>query len=319
MEILPNIHQVPTPMGDRVVYQYLFVGEQVLLFDTGLATSTEEVVLPYLASLGVDVARLRYALVSHADSDHLGGNGTLKNAAPRVVLMAHNLDTGLIEDVERLISERYSQFEADHGVGYTPAVKDWVRQVCPGGVPVDIGLEGGETVRLSPDWLLKVLHTPGHTFGQVSLYDAKNRVAVIGDSVLWHGVTNAAGDVVIPPTYCYVDSYLNTIRALANMPIDVLLTGHFRVLRGREVADFLTESRLFAQRLEDSVLQAIRQSSAPLTMQELIDALSSQVGSWPAEAKQELAFPLNGHLQRLEAFGQVTRVRKDELVAWHSK
>ena len=318
MEILPNIHRVSTPMGERVVHQYLFVGDKVLLFDTGLDSSIEEVVFPYLKSIGVDPGRLQFALVSHADGDHLGGNQALKRLAPQALLMAHNLDLPLIENVEQLIEERYNQFYTDHGLGISPEGANWVRQFCKSGVLVDIGLEGGETLRLRPDWELKVLHVPGHTYGHLCLYDAMNHLAAIGDAVLGEGIPDAEGQrITLPPTYIYVDSYLSSIKALLNLPIEILLTGHFPVMRGKQVTEFLYGSMFFAQRLEEGILQTIREAQSALTLKEIILALSSKIGSWPAEAcVGDATFPFSGHLQRLENFGLIRQDRKDNLVAW---
>lgn len=320
MEVLPNVHLLKTTLGERVLYQYLFVGEKVLLFDTGLNPNMEETVLPYLDTLGVDVGRLKFALVSHADGDHLGGNEAVKRAVPQALLMAHNLDIPLVENVERLIEERYQQFQADHGLGISAEVADWVREFCKSDVPIDLGLEGGETIRLAHDWSLKVLHTPGHTYGHISLYDAKNRAAVIGDAVLGQGVPDAEGRrITLPPTYLYVDTYLSSIKFLLSLPIDVLLTGHYPIMRGIEVREFLYESLSFAQRVEESILHTVRQSGSALTMKEIINTLSSKVGNWPAEGTtQDAAFPFSGHLQRLENLGLIRRERKNGLVAWRS-
>jgi len=318
LEILPNIHRVGTPMGERVVYQYLFVGEKVLLFDTGLDSSFETVILPYLRNIGVNPDRLQFALVSHADGDHLGGNQALKRLAPQVLLMAHNLDIPMIENVERLIEERYNQFYSDHGLGISPEAIDWVRQNCKPYVSVDIGLEGGETFRLQPGWELKILHVPGHTYGHLCLYDAAHRLAAIGDAVLGEGVPDAEGQrITLPPTYLYVDSYLSSIKALLNLPIDVLLTGHYPIMRGKQVTEFLYGSLFFTQRLEEGILQTIREAHSALTLKEIILALSEKIGNWPAEAcVGDATFPFSGHLQRLENFGQIRQDRKGNYIAW---
>ncbi|MFN8007549.1 MAG: MBL fold metallo-hydrolase [Terriglobia bacterium] len=318
VEIIPHIHQLTTPMGERVVYQYLFVGEKVLLFDTGLDSSIEEIVFPGLHAIGLDAERLNFALVSHADADHLGGNQALKRLVPRVLLMAHNLDIPMIESMEQLIEDRYNQFAVDHGLEVSPEGAGWVRQFCKSDVCVDVGLEGKETLRLQSDWELQILHVPGHTAGHLCVYDARNRLAAIGDAVLGEGVPNADGQrVAIPPTYLHVDPYLNTIKTLLKLPIDVLLTGHYPVMRGKQVTDFLYGSLFFAQRLEEGILQTLREAPAPLTLKEIILSLSPRVGSWPVEpCVVEAAFPFSGHLQRLESLGLIGQERRDKLVSW---
>lgn len=60
-------------------------GERVLLYDTGPAfrgggSAAESVVLPFLASRGIDA--LDDIVVSHSDLDHAGGVGTIREAMP---------------------------------------------------------------------------------------------------------------------------------------------------------------------------------------------------------------------------------------------
>ena len=72
-------------------------------------------------------------LVSHADFDHSAGNASVREAAPHARFMCHDLDRVMVEDIERLIWDRYGEFIADHGIddGDVYAVSDGLT----GGVP----------------------------------------------------------------------------------------------------------------------------------------------------------------------------------------
>src|SRR5215472_8739524 len=86
--------------------------------------------------------------------------------------MAHRIDRGWIEDIEKVIRENYSQFDADHGTSADPKVYDWIRSQARG-TGIDVELLGGERVRLGRDWWLEIVHTPGHTRGRVSVIDPR--------------------------------------------------------------------------------------------------------------------------------------------------
>ena len=115
-EASPGIYRIEAPLGDRYVALYLLRGEtRAMLIDTGVEGSVQDHVLPALETLGLDPSMIRYALNTHSDFDHVGGNEALKEAVPDVVLMSGELDRPLIDDLSRMIAERYGEFAHEHG------------------------------------------------------------------------------------------------------------------------------------------------------------------------------------------------------------
>ena len=53
--------------------------------------------------------------------------------------------------------------------------------------PADIYVQDGDTLKIG-DIVLQVLHTPGHTPGQISLYDAQTHVLFSGDLLFYQGI-----------------------------------------------------------------------------------------------------------------------------------
>ncbi len=164
MELRPGLHRIQAPLGERFVALYLFVGsESALLVDTGIRESITETFLPYLESAGIDPAIVRWAVNTHCDFDHTGGNGALKAALPHVEIMAHRLDQGLTEDVQRLIDVRYGEFRDTDGFDDPPETTAYLRSVTDL-VPLDVVLAGGEEFDLGGR-SVRVLHVPGHSPG----------------------------------------------------------------------------------------------------------------------------------------------------------
>ena len=315
MEIADGIHRIETPLGDRVNCVYLLVGTRsALLFDTAIGPAISSHVEPYLARTGVEPGRVRYVVNSHCDWDHHGGNGAVRDLAPAAVLCCHELDRPLIEDADLLFARRYDELAAD-GITEPAPTRGFVaantRQV-----PMDIGLSGGERFSLGSGWAVDLLHTPGHSRGHVSIYDPRSRTAVVGDAVLGSAVVLADGSPAFPPTYRYVDTYLATVQRLQAMRPDQLATAHYPVYRGLDVAEFLGETRAFADQAEAALRKELAVAAAPVTMTTLTERLGPRLGRWPGEAHQFLSQPLLGHLERLERYGLVHRSQADGRTAY---
>lgn len=316
MEIAPNIHQIICRFGgSRMVFCYLLIGKDAsLLVDTGCAHNPAQEILPYMHSIGFDPAQLRYILITHSDVDHQGGNAPMKHAAPQALLMCHQLDQPWIESGEALIVGRYSQFERDHGIGYGEAGKAGIRRdldCCP----VDLALRGGETIRLSADWSVEVVHTPGHTWGHLAVSDPRSRTLISGEASMFTHIPNEDWSPAMPPTYCYVDTYLSTQDRLLGMDIDLIASAHWSLQRGSAVRDFLYESRNYVLHVEQSLLALAKRQ--PFTLRQAIDALAPSLGGWGAGAHSEFSYGMLGNLTSLTQRGLLTTSRGDDgMIIW---
>ena len=88
---------------------------------------------------------------------------------------------------------------------------------------VDIQLEGGEI--LSPLGGLKVIHTPGHTPGSISLFSPQKKLLVVGDAL-----NSRYKHVRLPPKFVSTDlsQAIDSIRRITQLDFDVLCFGHGR-------------------------------------------------------------------------------------------
>lgn len=320
MEIAPGVHRVEAPLGDRFVCLYLLVGtESILLIDTGLAKLPGEVLVPYMEKAGLAIDKLKYVLISHIDFDHTGGNQALRELAPGAVMMCHELDRPMIEDVEAMIAGRYSGYAADHGIDETDKSKAFIRENAHH-VPIDFGIRGGEVLHLGSDWRVEILHTPGHSRGHISVYDPRSKTMLIMDAVLWNAVLTKEGQPAFPPTYRYVDTYLSSIQRITGYDLALMASSHYPVSEGAAaIAEFLAESYAFVERTEAALRDVLMQASAPMTMKEIIVVLSPKLGKWPDEAGVYLVWPLAGHIERLQLYGLIETDRRDDLMTIHWK
>ena len=317
MEIAAGIHRIKCTFGEeRMVYAHLLAGDEAaMLVDTGCAHNPDQDILPYLAEMGLEPSDVTYTLISHSDLDHQGGDAPWKAAAPGTILMCHELDRPWIEDTEALIRGRYSQFEADHGIGYVQEGKEGIRAQTES-YPLDLTLQGGERFRLGNDWYVEAVHTPGHTWGHLAVYDARSKTLIAGEASLWTAILDEQWQPALPPTYCYVDTYLATQERLLAMEIETLSPAHWPVQRGMEVKAFIGESRNFCLHVEQQLLD-LADEVGSFTLRRAIDTLGPQLGSWPAETNQDLSYGMLGNLNRLAQRGLLETERNDEdLLVW---
>ena len=285
MEVARDIHRVEGDLGERYVCQYLVVGEErTLLVDTGLREMPRTVIAPYLDGRPVDDV-----LISHADVDHCGGNVAMRELAPGARFLCGEADRAWIESNAAMLAGNYRWYEP---YGFGPSAEDvaFLEHELGGDAPIDVGLRGGETLRLGPDRRLEVLALPGHTLGHLGLWDAETGAAIVIDAVLADGVYDRAGKRLIPPRYYDAAAYEATIRRLRELDPELLLTAHYEVMERPAAREFLDRSLDFVE----AVRAAVRASSTT-DLRALTEEVDAAVGPFPAFT-HELAASVRAHL-----------------------
>jgi glyoxylase-like metal-dependent hydrolase (beta-lactamase superfamily II) len=312
LELYSGAYQLASLFEGRHLSQYLLVGDSTVLFDTGIASTPPTTILPSLEKLGLEPSRIALAINSHPDVDHQGGNYALKQASPRTLLACGAADQEMIEDPQVLYDLRYNFLDADYGVCFdsTPSADAGKAQ------KVDLCFVGGERIRIRDDWQVEVLHVPGHSCGHLALYDGQHRAAFVGDAVHGRGCPKAAGGMALPVTYYSVDAYLSTLSLLEHLAIDTLFTAHWPPFRGGEIRDFLAESRQTVRTIDEVLLSSVRRNPQGLTMPELINAVGEEFSDWPRDTLVSAAFPIKGHMDRLEGLEKVRLVRDRRPFRW---
>lgn len=312
MEIYKNVFQIQSLFGGRNLFQYFFNGDQRVLLDTGVSETPEKTIFPYLEHLKIGPQDLTLAITTHADMDHQGGNDAIKQISPGTMLACGHADRELVEDPQALYDRRYNFLKLEHEMAFEtvpPPLAGSARKM-------DLTFSGGETIRLSSDWALEVLHVPGHSRGHLAFYDRAHQVAFVGDAIHGRGCPKATGEMAIPVTYYQVDVYLSTLRYFEALPIEVLYSGHWPTMRGDQIRDFIAESRRIVGYIDYVILSSLGITAAGMMLAELVDAVAQAVGEWPKDSWNLAMFPVKGHLDRLEGLGKIRRAQGSRPIRW---
>ncbi|MGQ5264567.1 MBL fold metallo-hydrolase [Micromonospora sp. ZYX-F-536] len=169
--LAPNVWRIPT-VGRAAVNSYAFVDDDgsVTLVDCGLAKAPARIVRG-LAAIGRVPADVTRIVLTHAHPDHAGGAAELAGRCGAPVA-AHAADVpyaeaGRVPPNDPEVTG--GRFFARVAGGRFPAVE--VAQPLADGDLIDVG--GG----------LRVVHTPGHSPGHVSLLHEPTRLLITGDAL----------------------------------------------------------------------------------------------------------------------------------------
>lgn len=169
--LAPGVHRIPT-MGDYI-NSYAFVEEDgsVTLIDCGLKRAPAKIVAA-LAALGKRPGDVQRIVLTHAHFDHAGGAARMVSEAGAHGVDVHVDDAGYIEtgtrapgDIATTSGRLFSR--APWGDFHATAV---AQRLTDGEV---LPVAGG----------LRIMHTPGHTPGHISLLHPASGVLITGDSI----------------------------------------------------------------------------------------------------------------------------------------
>ena len=171
MEIIPNVHLIPKTVANP----YLLIDPDGLtLIDAGLPGSQKKI-LRYMAGLGYAPADLKRILITHADFDHVGGLAALiKATAARVYASPVEAQALRERHASRPVKPRRLITRLLFGL--------MGGLFKPARIQVDELLSDGQILPLLGG--LRVVDTPGHTPGHISLFAPSVGILFCGDSIV---------------------------------------------------------------------------------------------------------------------------------------
>ncbi|MCL6658759.1 MBL fold metallo-hydrolase [Paenibacillus amylolyticus] len=177
MEISKGITMLQLNFEGNIIHPVLIWDEEmVVLIDTGFPGQYDDLRIA-LEKIGVPISRLKAVILTHQDVDHIGClPEILQECGSQVKIYAHALDKPYIE-------------------GQLPLLKDGHLEHPPMG-KVDETVTDGQELPFCGG--IRVIHTPGHTPGHISLYLMGSKTLIAGDSM--YSVDGRLGGIHEPTT-----------------------------------------------------------------------------------------------------------------------
>jgi len=319
MEVDPGLYQLKVPMPGPLEYvlSYLFPSDGgYTLVDPGWPSDEAfDALKAQLDEIGVGFVDIRRLIISHVHHDHYGLAARVKEASGAEVLL-HKSDweavKPLLDDPEAALREM-QRFLAMHGVPQDEMnavslpgeiVRDIIGRARP-----DRTLQGGEVIE-GEGFRWEVIWTPGHSAGQVCLYERERRLLLSGDHVL----------PVITPHLSYtgragsdpLGDFLRSLEALKPLDVRTVFPAHeFAFDNLRERIEQIELHHLARMR---EMLDAL--ASGPMTAYEIAHHVTWVTGDF-----RDFDFVMQGfavretlaHLEHGVVTGHIARDMKDGL------
>jgi glyoxylase-like metal-dependent hydrolase (beta-lactamase superfamily II) len=328
LPVPPYLHclSIPTPFPVGPVNVYLAEGEQLTLVDTGPRYEpARQLLRDAMTDRGHRVADLRRILLTHDHADHCGLAAELTRGSGAEVWAHAALAPGYTEDGSMVHRRRRDVRRAVSRAG----IMRWSGVPLPVMVKlarmrrgmgqytepfvVDRTVDDGDVIQLGCDaW--EVLHTPGHTGELICLYQPDRQLLISSDHLLRDISSNPVVDLPAPgetePPRRLVQ-YLEQLRRVAELDVALALPGH-----GPPITDHraLIQKRLsFHEERADRILETLNERA--LTAHQIAGAFFPHLD--PINAFLAISEVI-GHLQWLEAEGEVGQSRRQGVAWWRA-
>ncbi len=185
-------------MIDTYAHAFLLTDQRLVLVDTS-SEATPHRIFDALTAANVKPTDLTSIIITHTHPDHVSGLAAVKAKAVNARVAAHEIEAPFVSKEKTYTGPPGAQTQRHPGTR------------------VDVRVKEGQTFEG-----FRVIHTPGHTLGNMSLLDPQRSLLVAGDAVRTEGGLGPMEDVYnIDPA-----QHRASIKKLAQFDFETLLCGH---------------------------------------------------------------------------------------------
>jgi len=315
-EVYKNIYQYEIPLPNnplRFTNTYIITSEdRNLIIDTGFnMPECEEAMMNAVEELGLDLAKTDL-FITHLHSDHSGLAENLQRRGVQVY-------TGIVDGglINQMATEEYWKKYNDYEVMFD-LKRDGVNYLSHPGYKFSpkekidfIYLKENDVLKVG-NYSLRVIDTPGHTPGHMSLYEENHRLLFCGDHIL--------GKITPNITFWgfdtdYLAVYFESLKKVYAYDLDYVFTAHRFIVRDHRTR--INELLEHHQHRLDEVLNII--SGNKLSVRDTASKMKWElrINSWdefPIPQKWFASGEAMSHLEHLVAIGKAEKSVENEII-----
>jgi glyoxylase-like metal-dependent hydrolase (beta-lactamase superfamily II) len=212
IEIVPGVYQL-SGGGTNL---YVITEQELTLIDSGLPGSVTGIT-DFVRRIGRSVEDIGSIIITHNHIDHIGAVQDLRSLTDvkvfihKAALSESDTDPSYPQGLGRLLRVPFLHRVRRHFM------------LEPG--DIDVQLEGREV--LSPLGGLRVVPTPGHTPGSISLYASEHKLLFVGDAL-----QRRRKKLRLPAKMVSTDmeEAIASVKVIAELDLEIICFGHGRPL-----------------------------------------------------------------------------------------
>lgn len=318
VKVAKNIYKNTAPLPENPLKEiniYIITGEKNLVIDTGFnRKECEDSLKDAFEELGIKSADL---FITHLHADHCGLAHKFQESGSKIY--ASKIDGDIINavignrywnDIEEIfIKYGFPRAKAGKNTDYHPGKK-----YCNEDEIKFTYVKEGDILEYG-GYKFKVIETPGHTAGHVSLYDENEKILLCGDHILGNITPNICIEVNFDNP---LQSYFKSLEKVKNLDIKLLLTAHREMVNN--VYDRIEELFNHHNDRLAEVMKIVRRG-------EKTAYTVAQDMTWDIRCKNWNEFPLPqkwfatgeaiAHLQYLYSIGKLDRNEKNGVYSYY--
>lgn len=240
-QILPDLYRIKIPLRGsplKALNSYLIKSrDRFLIIDTGWnRDECRQEMLSELAKLDVDLRKTDFFL-THMHADHSGLTADLATDTSKVYINYREAGLLNVEKSQReinfqtimdaFLANGFPEAAARNTISGLPGRQYWISH------PLDFTpLQEGDKLEFG-EFTFLCIETPGHSPGHMCLYDAKRKVLVAGDHILYDITPNITFWSIMKDSLA---KYLASLEKVYILDVELVLTGHRSIVenhRGR--------------------------------------------------------------------------------------
>ncbi len=252
--VTPNFYR----LGTEAFPAFLSMGKVGMIVEGGTGP-TFELIVKQIKSLGFDMKRVEYVLLTHTHADHIGALPHLKRRWPHLKIVASGIGAKILNT-----RELYNEFLlVDLGLAQLMRAKSEIEEIPP--TPedyqfeVDLLVKDGDTIDLGNDIVWEIMETPGHSPCHISAYERTEKTLVLGDVT---GFYVPERDLFWPNYFASLKSYVESIRKLSSFPAERAVLSHNAVIEGN-VHRYLEKALKATRDYHENILKQLDRGISP--------------------------------------------------------